>query len=105
MYYEMSLEVANSGVVNPTTAAPVTLPPVTVAPVTLPPVTVAPVTLPPVASSCGVSASQYPPNETGLSRIVGGFTANQHSWPWQAFITDNNYACGASLINNQWLVT
>merc|ERR1719245_2695650 len=95
MYYEMSLEVANSGVVNPTTAAPVTLPPVTVAPVTLPP----------VASSCGVSASQYPPNETGLSRIVGGFTANQHSWPWQAFITDNNYACGASLINNQWLVT
>lgn len=45
------------------------------------------------------------PNELGLTKIVNGIEANPHSWPWQVYITDNNYVCAATLINNQWLVT
>jgi secreted trypsin-like serine protease len=40
-----------------------------------------------------------------LDKIVGGSNAEYGQYPWQAFISDNNFVCGASLINNQWLLT
>lgn len=53
---------------------------------------------------CGIPKIQ--PDESGLLfRIVGGKDAAPNSWPWQVYITDGNYLCGASLIDNQWLVT
>ncbi|XP_077589836.1 polyserase-2-like [Stigmatopora nigra] len=40
------------------------------------------------------------------SRIVGGQDANDGDWPWQVSLHRNgNHFCGASLINNQWLLT
>uniref|UniRef100_A0A3Q2Y848 Serine protease 33-like n=1 Tax=Hippocampus comes TaxID=109280 RepID=A0A3Q2Y848_HIPCM len=39
------------------------------------------------------------------SRIVGGDTAPEGAWPWQASLHRNNFPiCGASLINNQWVL-
>lgn len=38
-------------------------------------------------------------------RIVGGFEAIPHSWPWQVYITDDTFVCGASIIDNRWLIT
>jgi hypothetical protein len=53
-------------------------------------------------ATCGVPS--IAPIETGI-RIVGGIEAVKNSWPWQAFLTDGSFMCGASLINNNWLVT
>lgn len=38
-------------------------------------------------------------------RIIGGVEAVPNSWPWQAFLTDGQTLCGASLLNEQWLIT
>ncbi|RMZ97905.1 transmembrane protease serine 2 [Brachionus plicatilis] len=38
-------------------------------------------------------------------RIIGGVEAVPNSWPWQAFLTDGQTMCGASLLNEQWLIT
>ncbi|XP_066430479.1 transmembrane protease serine 11G-like [Eleutherodactylus coqui] len=49
---------------------------------------------------CGVGGP------SGLSRIVGGEPAALASWPWQASLRMNGiHRCGASLINNTWLVS
>lgn len=61
-----------------------------------------PPTNPPSAPTCGVPVVK--PNEMGL-KIVGGFEVRKNSWPWQAYITDNSVSCGASLINDEWLIT
>lgn len=56
--------------------------------------------------SCGVPTIS--PDIMGLFselKIVGGKEVIQNSIPWQVYITDNAYSCGASLINNQWLLT
>ncbi|XP_077385821.1 trypsin-1-like [Festucalex cinctus] len=38
-------------------------------------------------------------------RIVGGVTAAEGAWPWQGSLHRNNFpTCGASLINNQWVL-
>lgn len=42
---------------------------------------------------------------SSLSKIVGGTESPRGQYPWQAFITDGSYLCGAALINTQWLVT
>ena len=44
------------------------------------------------------------PDECGL-KIIGGKEALPNSWPWQVFITDDAYACGASILNKNWLLT
>jgi secreted trypsin-like serine protease len=38
-------------------------------------------------------------------RIVGGETAQPHSWPWAVSIRFIGHNCGGSLINNQWVLT
>ena len=40
-----------------------------------------------------------------LDKVVGGANAQYGQYPWQALIYDNVFMCGASLINNQWLLT
>ncbi|XP_035695563.1 trypsin-2-like [Branchiostoma floridae] len=47
------------------------------------------------------------------SRIVGGNTAQQGSWPWQALVigwgstpgTGTYYLCGGTLVDSEWVVT
>lgn len=48
---------------------------------------------------CG-KRSMHPKQENFL-RIIGGGPAEPNIWPWQAYITDGRYTCGASLINDQ----
>jgi len=53
---------------------------------------------------CGVP--QIENNREGLMfKIVGGTDVTPGAWPWQVYISDGSYICGATLINNQWLVT
>ncbi|XP_066975872.1 uncharacterized protein [Macrobrachium rosenbergii] len=40
------------------------------------------------------------------ARIVGGSNSGPGSWPWHAALyKEGEYQCGATLINNQWLVS
>ena len=58
------------------------------------------------ALGCGLPAID--PVITGYpSKIVNGEEAVPHSWPWQASLqTDEGFHyCGASLVNESWLVT
>lgn len=57
-----------------------------------------PQTIQPPQGSCGIPAIS--PDLSEL-KIVGGKEPVKNSWPWQVYITDNEYSCGASLINNQ----
>ncbi len=54
--------------------------------------------------SCS-SSRQINSNGSLLEKIVGGSNAAVGQYPWQAYIYDGKYMCGASLINSQWLVT
>ncbi|XP_066509208.1 chymotrypsin B-like [Hoplias malabaricus] len=57
------------------------------------------------AYGCGVPA--ITPVVTGYARIVNGEEAVPHSWPWQVSLQDFTgfHFCGASLINENWVVT
>lgn len=53
---------------------------------------------------CGKQAIQ--PDLSNLFRIVGGKEAVPYSWPWAAILkTFGQFYCGATLINNQWVMT
>lgn len=52
--------------------------------------------------SCGAPAVH--PKDAGM-RIVGGFEARKHSWPWQVALNDDQSLCGGSLLNDEWVVT
>ncbi|GCB78588.1 hypothetical protein scyTo_0016838 [Scyliorhinus torazame] len=41
----------------------------------------------------------------GDEKIVGGYACSPHSVPWQASLNIGYHACGASLINDRWLVS
>ena len=62
---------------------------------------------PPEQPNCGLPVIEP---RFGSSRIVGGFEARPHSWPWQIFLT--NYVsgkagqfCGGSLIYRDLVLT
>ena len=56
----------------------------------------------PKPGECGVPAIM-PSVDT---RIVGGETAEPHSWPWQISLNvGGRHWCGGSLINNRWIVS
>lgn len=50
--------------------------------------------------SCGVKP-HITTKPRSMLKIIGGSTSIRNSWPWQAFISDGRYGCGASLINRQ----
>ena len=50
---------------------------------------------------CGIRPNTTRPKK--LLKIIGGSTSVKNSWPWQAFISDGRYGCGASLINREVL--
>ncbi|XP_042610451.1 trypsin-3-like [Cyprinus carpio] len=37
--------------------------------------------------------------------IIGGYECKPHSQPWQAYLVDNKFSCGGSLINERWVVS
>uniref|UniRef100_A0A8C1K187 trypsin n=1 Tax=Cyprinus carpio TaxID=7962 RepID=A0A8C1K187_CYPCA len=37
--------------------------------------------------------------------IIGGYECKPHSQPWQAYLIDNKFSCGGSLINERWVVS
>ncbi len=47
--------------------------------------------------TCGESFS----TKKSALRIIGGKPADAMAWPWQAYITDGMFTCGASLIADQ----
>merc|ERR1712212_77730 len=53
------------------------------------------------AEECGLE------NPNGVEdRIVGGFEAAHHEWPWQvALFVDDAWFCGGSLISDEWVMT
>jgi len=53
-----------------------------------------------MAGQCGVPAVQ------GGSRIVGGYEAVPHSFPWMAALfVDEQWFCGGTLISDEWVLT
>merc|ERR1712048_474802 len=79
-----------------------TQPPQTQAPQTQAPQTQAPQTQAPGThrpGSCGRP-------QVAQSRVVGGKTANAHSWPWQIGLHRyGRFICGGSVVNSRWVVT
>ena len=39
------------------------------------------------------------------SRIVGGYKAAPHSWPWQVMLMYPDPRCGGTLLNEFWVIT
>jgi len=53
-----------------------------------------------MAGQCGVPAVQ------GGSRIVGGYEAVPHSFPWMAALfVDEQWFCGGTIISDEWVLT
>ena len=38
-------------------------------------------------------------------RVIGGNDAQAHSWPWQIFLSFDEWDCGAIMIHPTWLLT
>merc|ERR1712071_363758 len=57
-----------------------------------------------VAEDCGLENPEGLPDVE--DRIVGGFEAKTHQWPWQvALFIDDAWFCGGSLISEEWGMT
>ncbi|CAG5108647.1 Oidioi.mRNA.OKI2018_I69.chr1.g3891.t1.cds [Oikopleura dioica] len=40
-----------------------------------------------------------------MGRVIGGNDAQPHSWPWQIFLSFDEWDCGAIMIHPTWLLT
>ncbi|XP_012682413.1 chymotrypsin B-like [Clupea harengus] len=60
-----------------------------------------------ISAAYGCGAPAIPPVVTGFARIVNGEEAVPHSWPWQVSLQQPSgfHFCGASLVNENWVVT
>uniref|UniRef100_A0A670JXY5 Peptidase S1 domain-containing protein n=1 Tax=Podarcis muralis TaxID=64176 RepID=A0A670JXY5_PODMU len=47
----------------------------------------------------------FPINDDDDDKIVGGYTCQSHSVPYQVSLNSGYHFCGGSLINNQWVVS
>lgn len=55
---------------------------------------------------CGFNPKHLLPKKRRQARIVGGEVSEPGAWPWHAAIYKNgSYACGATLITNNWLIS
>lgn len=55
---------------------------------------------------CGFNPKHLLPKKRRQARIVGGEVSEPGAWPWHAAIYRNgSYACGATLITNNWLIS
>ncbi|NWS87415.1 ACRO protein, partial [Toxostoma redivivum] len=59
--------------------------------------------------SCGIQPLTYD-DERGMTRVVGGKSAEAGTWPWLVSIQDTSvsgtgHLCGGSLISVQWVLT
>ncbi|XP_052103462.1 trypsin-like [Mytilus californianus] len=62
-------------------------------------------TKPPLVT-CGVPVHPAVIDRSLVSRIVNGTEAVEHSWPWQIQLRlSGEHKCGASIINENWVVT
>ena len=56
------------------------------------------------ADICGIENDGHDPRDEG--RIVGGFEAEEHEWPWiVALFIDDMWFCGGSLITDDFILT
>ena len=52
---------------------------------------------------CGIENDGHDPRE---ERIVGGFEAEEHEWPWiVALFIDDMWFCGGALITDDFVLT
>uniref|UniRef100_A0A670JU78 Peptidase S1 domain-containing protein n=1 Tax=Podarcis muralis TaxID=64176 RepID=A0A670JU78_PODMU len=51
------------------------------------------------------AALAFPINDDDDDKIVGGYTCQSHSVPYQVSLNSGYHFCGGSLINNQWVVS
>ena len=57
-----------------------------------------------VTDICGIENDGHDPR--GEDRIVGGFEAEEHEWPWiVALFIDDMWFCGGSLITDDFVLT
>ncbi|GBN09530.1 Serine protease nudel, partial [Araneus ventricosus] len=56
-------------------------------------------------AKCGLNPHHLLPKRP-MARIVGGENSQPGNWPWHAAVYKNGtYACGATVINNHWLLS
>ncbi|KAF8789261.1 Serine protease nudel like protein [Argiope bruennichi] len=56
-------------------------------------------------AKCGLNPHHLLPKRP-VARIVGGENSQPGNWPWHAAVYKNGtYSCGATLINNRWLLS
>ncbi|KAL8202745.1 UNVERIFIED_CONTAM: hypothetical protein K2H54_024185 [Gekko kuhli] len=51
------------------------------------------------------AAVAFPIDDDDDDKIVGGYTCQKHSVPYQVSLNSGYHFCGGSLINNQWVVS
>merc|ERR1712110_1278884 len=42
---------------------------------------------------------------SGIGRVIGGKTAQPHSWPWQLYASFDEWDCGAIMIHPTWVLS
>ena len=56
-----------------------------------------------ISDICGIENDGHDPRG---ERIVGGFEAEEHQWPWiVALFIDDQWFCGGSLITDDFVLT